>query len=77
MCFLVRNPSLKLANDVNSTTLLALCVQMKKRVMEKTRNKYKRENSYFNSYLNNDDFYNMSYLKSGDIFKATVKKEET
>lgn len=27
---MVRNPSLKLAWDVNSTTLLALCVQMKK-----------------------------------------------
>lgn len=48
MCFLVRNPSLKLAKDVNSTTFLTLCVQMKKRAMEKTRNKYKRENSYLN-----------------------------
>lgn len=27
--------------------------------------------------LYNDDFYNGSPLKSGDIFKATVKKEET
>lgn len=67
---MVRNPSLKLAWDVNSTTLLALCVQMKKRAMEKTRNKLILE-------LYDDDFYNGSSLKSRDIFKATVKTEET
>jgi len=63
MCFLVRNPSLKLARDVNSTTFLTLCFQIKKRAMEKTRNKYKRENSYLELY--NDDFYNGISLKSG------------